>query len=62
MEKDFLFRINKEEERSKHQLTTHVGEDVEKKEHSSTAGGIANYTTTLEFNLEFSQKFGNRST
>jgi hypothetical protein len=28
--------------RSKRQLTTHVGEDVEK-EHSSIAGGIANW-------------------
>ena len=28
--------------RSKLQVTTHVGEDVEKEEHSSIAGGIAN--------------------
>jgi hypothetical protein len=28
--------------RSKHQVTTHVREDVEKEEHSSIAGGIAN--------------------
>jgi len=28
--------------RSKTQVTTHVGEDVEKEEHSSIAGGIAN--------------------
>jgi hypothetical protein len=29
--------------RSKPQGTTHVGEDVEKKEHSSIAGGMANW-------------------
>jgi hypothetical protein len=29
--------------RSKHQVTTHVGEDVEKEEHSSIACGIANW-------------------
>jgi hypothetical protein len=28
--------------RSKLQVTTHVGEDVEEEEHSSIAGGIAN--------------------
>jgi hypothetical protein len=29
--------------RSKPQVTAHVGEDVEKREHSSIAGGIANW-------------------
>ena len=29
--------------RSKAQVTTHVGEDVEREEHSSIAGGIANW-------------------
>jgi hypothetical protein len=29
--------------RSNPQVTTHVGEDVEKEEHSSIAGGIANW-------------------
>jgi hypothetical protein len=29
--------------RSKPQLTTHVGQGVDKEEHSSTAGGIANW-------------------
>jgi hypothetical protein len=29
--------------RIKPQVTEHVGEDVEKEEHSSTAGGIANW-------------------
>jgi hypothetical protein len=29
--------------RSKPQVTTHVGEDVEKEEHSSIAGGIVNW-------------------
>jgi hypothetical protein len=27
----------------KRQVTTHVGEDIEKEEHSPTAGGIANW-------------------
>ena len=31
-----------EQLRSKPQVTTHVGEDAEKEEHSSIAGGIAN--------------------
>jgi hypothetical protein len=48
--------------RSKPQVTTHVGEDVEKEEHSSIAGGIANWYTALEINLEFPQKIENRST
>jgi hypothetical protein len=43
-------------------VTTHVGEDLEKEEHSSIAGGIATWYTTLEIDLEFPQKFGNRST
>jgi len=47
--------------RSKTQVTADVGEDVEKEEHSSIAGGIANCTTTLEISLEVPQKTGNRS-
>jgi hypothetical protein len=43
-------------------VTTHVGEDVEKEENSSIAGGISNCTTTLEINLEVPQKIGNSST
>ena len=56
MEKDFLFRINKEEERSKHQLTTHVGEDVEKKEHSSTAGGMKTIPKLIMLLMQMEQK------
>jgi hypothetical protein len=36
-------------------VTTDVGEDVEKEENSSTAGRIANWYTTLEISLTFSQ-------
>jgi hypothetical protein len=36
----------------KPQMTKHVGEDVEKEEHFSIAGGIENGTTTLETNLK----------
>jgi hypothetical protein len=45
-------------------VTAHVGKGVEKEEHSSIAGGIANrYNhSTLEINLEVPQKIGNRST
>jgi hypothetical protein len=39
--------------RSKPQMTTHVGEDVEKEEHSSIAGGIANW-----YNLSGNQSVG----
>jgi hypothetical protein len=40
----------------------HVGEDVEKEEHSSIAGGMQIGTTTLEINLEGPQKVEIRST
>ena len=40
----------------------HVGKNVEKEDHSSIAGGIANWYKTQELNLEVSQKIGNRST
>jgi hypothetical protein len=43
-------------------VTAHVVENVEKQEHSSIAGGITTYTTTLEINLEIPQKIGNRAT
>jgi hypothetical protein len=44
-------------------VTTHVGEEMEKEEHSSIAGGIAKwYNGTLEINLEAPQIIGNRST
>jgi hypothetical protein len=43
-------------------VTAHFGEDIEKEEHSSIAGRIANWKTTLTFNLEVPQKTGNRST
>jgi hypothetical protein len=46
---------------SKAQVTAHVAEDVEEEEHSSIAGGIANWTTTLEISLVVPQKIGNRS-
>ena len=34
--------------RSNSQVTTHIGEDVEKEEHSSTAGGIANLYASVQ--------------
>jgi hypothetical protein len=42
-------------------VITHVEEDVEKEEHASIAGEIAD-TTTLEINLKVPQKIANRST
>jgi hypothetical protein len=33
-------------------VTAHVGKDVEKEEHSSIAGGIANWYNFLEIDLE----------
>jgi hypothetical protein len=42
-------------------LTTLVGEDGEKEEHSSIAGGIANWNNYLKISLEVLQKIGNRS-
>ena len=43
--------------RSKPQMTTHVGEDVEKKEHSSVAGGISNwYNHSKNSNWRFLRK------
>ena len=48
--------------RSKPTLTVHVGKDVEKKEHSSIAGGDWKLVkTTLEINLELPQKIENIS-
>jgi hypothetical protein len=41
------------------QVTANAGEDVEREEHSSIAGGIVN---TLEINLVVPQKTGNSST
>jgi hypothetical protein len=44
-------------------VTTHVGEDVEKEEHSSIAGGIANWNNQSgNQSIEVPQKIGNRST
>ena len=48
--------------RSNPRVTTHVGEDVEKEDHSSLLVGLQTGTNTLEINLEVSQKTGNRST
>ena len=48
--------------RSNPQVTTHVGEAVEKEEHSSIAGGMANGAFTLQINLMVPHIFGNRST
>jgi hypothetical protein len=42
-------------------VTAHVGKDVEKEEHSSIAGGIANWYNHSG-NLEIPQISGNRST
>jgi hypothetical protein len=35
-----------------------AGEDMEKEEHSSTAGGIASWYNHLEISLEILQKIG----
>jgi hypothetical protein len=43
-------------------VKTHVGEDVEKPEHSSTAVGITNWYNNSGNYLEVPQKIGNRST
>jgi hypothetical protein len=43
-------------------VKTHVGEDVEKEEHSSIAGGMQTDATTMGINLEVPQKIGNRFT
>ena len=34
------------------QVTAHAGEDVEKGEHSSIAGGAQTYTATMEISVE----------
>jgi hypothetical protein len=47
--------------RSETQVTADA-EDVEKEEHSSTAGGIASGTTTLEISLVVLQKIGHCTT
>ena len=47
---------------SKLQVTTHVGEDVEKEDPSPLLVGLKIGTTTLEINLGLPQKIGNRST
>ena len=44
--------------RSKIQVTANAGKNVEKEEHSSTVGGIASCTTTLEISLVVPQKIG----
>jgi hypothetical protein len=41
-------------------VTTHVGEDVEKEEHSSISGGIANWYNYSGNQTIFPQKIGNR--
>jgi hypothetical protein len=46
---------------SKTEVRAVASEDVEKEEHSSIGGGIANWTTTLEINLVLPQKIGNSS-
>jgi hypothetical protein len=43
------------------QVTTHVGKDMEKEEHSPMLVGLQTGRTTLEINLEVPQKIGNRS-
>ena len=43
-------------------MTAHVRENVEKKEHSSTAGGTEAGTTSLEFSVEIPQNIGNLKT
>jgi hypothetical protein len=48
--------------RSEIQVKADAGKDVEKKEHSSTFGGIASCTTTLEISLAVSQIIGHSTT
>ena len=48
--------------RSKLQVTTHVGEDVEKEDPPPLLVELKIGTTTLEINLGLPQKIGNRST
>jgi hypothetical protein len=40
-------------------VTTDAGEDVDKEEHSSIAGGIASWYNKLEISLAVPQKTGN---
>jgi hypothetical protein len=49
-------------DKSKTQVAAHVGENVEKEEHSSIAGEVTNCTTTVEINLKVNQHIGNIST
>jgi hypothetical protein len=39
-----------------------AGKDVKKEEHSSIAGGMASFTTTLEISLAVPQKIGHSTT
>ena len=48
--------------RSKLQVTTHVGEDVEKEDPPPLLVGLQTGTTILEINLELPQKIRNRYT
>jgi hypothetical protein len=48
--------------RSKPQVTTHIGEDVEKNNTPPMLVGLQTGTTTLEINLEVPHKIGNIST
>jgi len=43
-------------------VTADTGEDVEKEEHSSNAGGLQDGNTTLEISLAVPQKIINSST
>jgi hypothetical protein len=43
-------------------VTARAGKNVKKEEQSSSAGGNADYITTLKINLAFSQKIRNNST
>jgi hypothetical protein len=43
-------------------VTTDAGEDVEKEEHSSIAGGIASWNNQLKISLAVPQKIGYTTT
>ena len=47
--------------KTKTQEIAGVGKDVEKEEHSSTAGGIASWYNTLEISLAVPQKTGHNT-
>ena len=43
-------------------MTIYAGQDAEKEEHSSTAGGVPTCTATVEISMATPQENGNEST